>query len=172
MTNPMTQPKEQGSGAENRAIEKMKSGANWFYWIAGLSVVNSVIALVGGGWAFIIGLGFTQVVDAIALSGYENPSDATFGVLAVAFLFNLIIAGIFAAFGYFANKEQKWAFITGMAIYAVDGVLFIIVLDFLSVGFHAFALYSIYKGFSSLQILERLKSEAMMAKAGMVKSIG
>lgn len=172
MTNPVMRVHAEESGAQMAAAQQMKSGANWFYWIAGLSVINSVIALAGGGWYFILGLGLTQIVDGIALSGFEDPSEVTFGVLFMAFIFDLIIAGIFVAFGYLANKEQKWAFITGMVVYALDGLIFIMVMDFLSIGFHVFALYAIYRGFAGLQQMERLRAEAMMAKTGMVKAIG
>ena len=27
---------------------RFKSGANWFFWIAGLSIINSIILLAGG----------------------------------------------------------------------------------------------------------------------------
>jgi hypothetical protein len=40
---------------------RMLGGANWFFWIAALSLVNSIISLYGGGWGFSIGLGFTQL---------------------------------------------------------------------------------------------------------------
>ena len=46
---------------------QMKKGANWFFWIAGLSVVNSVILLMEGDRHFVVGLGVTQLVNAIAL---------------------------------------------------------------------------------------------------------
>src|SRR5574340_77246 len=47
------------------------NGANWFYWIAGLSVVNSVIVLFGGAWYFLVGLGATQFVDGFMMGMIE-----------------------------------------------------------------------------------------------------
>jgi hypothetical protein len=46
--------------------QRHKSGANWFYWIAGLSLATSLIALGGGSWGFLISLGTTQVIDGLA----------------------------------------------------------------------------------------------------------
>ena len=46
-------------------LAQLKSGANWFYWIAGLSVVNSLIFAFGGHTSFIAGLGLTQLIDGI-----------------------------------------------------------------------------------------------------------
>jgi hypothetical protein len=45
--------------ARHQLEERMKSGANWFYWIAALSLVTSVISLAGGTWGFFVSLGVT-----------------------------------------------------------------------------------------------------------------
>jgi hypothetical protein len=38
---------------EARALEqRSKSGARWFFWIAGLSIMTSIVSLFGGGFAF------------------------------------------------------------------------------------------------------------------------
>lgn len=48
--------------AERQQLEqRMKSGANWFYWIAALSLVTSIISLAGGDWGFLVSLGVTQL---------------------------------------------------------------------------------------------------------------
>jgi uncharacterized membrane protein YvbJ len=45
---------------EKIQIERqMKSGAAWFFWIAGLSLINSII--IHSGWSFIIGLGLLKL---------------------------------------------------------------------------------------------------------------
>ena len=52
---------------ETVALEqRYKSGARWFFWIAGLSVVTSLISFWGGGYAFFLSLGTTQVIDGFA----------------------------------------------------------------------------------------------------------
>ena len=48
-----------------RLAQRVKSSANWFYWIAGLSVVNSIVVHTGSSWSFIAGLGITQLIDAV-----------------------------------------------------------------------------------------------------------
>ena len=45
------------------AVAQLKSGASWFYWIAGLSLINSISAASGSSWRFIVGLGITQIFD-------------------------------------------------------------------------------------------------------------
>jgi len=39
-----------------RAENVMKAGASWFLWVAGLSMVNSILSLSGSGFRFIFGL--------------------------------------------------------------------------------------------------------------------
>jgi len=43
--------------------QRCKSGARWFFWIAGLTIVTSLMALSGGGYAFFLSLGITQFID-------------------------------------------------------------------------------------------------------------
>ncbi|MCK4829211.1 hypothetical protein KA005_76515, partial [bacterium] len=45
--------------------KQLKSGANWFFWIAGLSLVNTIVFLFDGSIYFVVGLGITQIVDGI-----------------------------------------------------------------------------------------------------------
>jgi hypothetical protein len=62
-------------------------------------------------------------------------------------------------FWKFAREGQQWAFLTGMVLYALDGLIFLgfgLMLDF---GFHVFALYSMYKGLSALNALNKLNSQ-------------
>lgn len=132
----------------------VKSGANWFYWIAGLSIINSLILLFGGNWSFIVGLGITQLVDglSIGLSGGELGEVGTLRI--IGFILDLIIAGLFVAIGTFARKLQLWAFIVGMVIYTLDAVIFIFVVDIFSLAFHALALYFIFRGFLAAKQLK------------------
>src|SRR4030042_360415 len=135
---------------------QFKSGANWFFWIAGLSLVNSLILLAGGQWNFVVGLGITQLIDSIGVS-----LSADVGVMgkAVAFACDVLVAGVFVGFGIFSRKGYRWAFITGMVLYALDGLLFILVKDFLSIGFHAFALYCIGLGLKANHALKQMAPE-------------
>ena len=61
-------PSEQNSAQESNPELPMqvRKGASWFYWIAGASVVNTIIFLFGGNLNFIVGLGVTQVINGIA----------------------------------------------------------------------------------------------------------
>jgi hypothetical protein len=134
-----------------RTEARVRSGANWFYWIAGLSLVNSVSTLFGGGLSFVLGLGATQIIDAIAFGLKEGLDAQTAGIVtAVAMVMNISLAGIFVLFGIFANKHRRWAFIAGMVLYVLDGVIFVIFPDFLSIIFHLYALYGLFNGLRAI----------------------
>jgi hypothetical protein len=134
--------------------QAFRSGANWFFWIAGLSLVNSAIIMFGGQWNFIVGLGITQFVDGMVLFAALDGAQASIILKVVCGAINLAITGMFALFGVLALKRHTWAFITGMAIYALDGLLFLFVGDYLAVGFHAFALFFLFRGFQAMRELK------------------
>ncbi len=150
---------EATAAAEAVETEKLtrgaRSGAHWFYWIAGLSVVNSVTQLFGSSHSFVIGLGATQVIDAIARGATEGADAAPVGfVRGIAFVLDALAAGLFALFGWQAARRRHWAFMVGMVLYALDGAIFLLVQDWLSLGFHAFALFGIWSGYACVRKLQ------------------
>jgi hypothetical protein len=146
---PSPTPAEMLAAAKLALTQRVKSGANWFFWIVGLSIGNSVIALSGGGKRFIVGLGITSVVDAVA-------QEAKMG-MGAALVVTVIAAGIFIPFGLLARRRRKWAFLLGMLLYGLDGLLFVLMKDVLSVGFHLLLLYFIYRGMKANDQLSALE---------------
>ena len=118
------------------------SGAKWFYWIAGLSLVNTILSSLGSNRRFVIGLGMTEVVDYIA-----KQAGAGGGFVPLAI--DVLIVGMFAFFGYKACQRSKAAFLTGMIVYVLDAGLLLLAADYFSVAFHGLALFYIFKGFSA-----------------------
>src|SRR2546428_11297536 len=75
------------TGEERKTLERQRrNGAQWFYWIAGLSLINAAIALAGQEWRFILGLGVTQGVQELAKSG-GGGTEGGLGGGAVSVLF-------------------------------------------------------------------------------------
>ncbi len=150
------------SVARYQLEERMKSGARWFYWIAALSLVTSVVSLAGGSWGFFISLGVTQAVDGLASA---LAAQAGWGFKAVAFAFDLVAAGLFALVGYFASKRHGWVFLAGMALYLLDALVFIVARHWFGLAFHAFALYSMYGGYKAGAALAESDRQAPPAPA-------
>jgi hypothetical protein len=140
-----------------RAERVVKSGASWFITVAVLSMVNSVLSMSGAGIRFIFGLGIAEYVDRLA-------HQAGQGGFALDLIINGFVAGVFVIFWNFARKGQQWAFIVGMALYALDGLVMLYFKDILAVAFHGYGLYRIYSGMSGIPQLRNI--EASMTPAG------
>jgi hypothetical protein len=128
--------------AQATALARVRVSARWFYWIAGLSLINSAVVIFGGSFHFVVGLGITSVVDALT-------KQAGSAGIVLDLIINGFVAGLFVLFGSCASKTQKWAFIVGLGLYALDGLLLLMARDILSVAFHAYALFCIYRGLAA-----------------------
>lgn len=150
-----------------KQLQEFHNGANWFYWIAGLSVVNSLLIFFGTGWAFIFGLGITQFVDGAAGAIGEEMGGGTgaWVVRAIGLGFSIAVAAVFALIGWLANKGYGAAFIFGMVIYVLDALVFIAAAflgapDWLGLAFHALALFFMFRGYSALRQLKTVQPVA------------
>jgi len=128
--------------AKATALARVRVSARWFYWIAGLSLINSVVVISGGNFHFLVGLGITSVVDVL------TRQAGSLGIV-LDLIINGSVAAVFFLFGNCAGKAQKWAFFVGIGLYALDGLLLLMGGDIFSVGFHAFALYCLYRGLAA-----------------------
>ena len=143
------------------ALEKrFRNGASWFYWVAALSLINSVVAIFNGEWGFIFGLGITQVVDAIASAvAAESPDIATAGRF-ISFGINLVILCVVAFMGWLAHKRMAWVFVVGLVFYLFDALLFLLAGDFLSLAFHGWVFFAVASGFVACRKLTRMDAPA------------
>ncbi|MBD3362165.1 hypothetical protein GF362_00415 [Candidatus Dojkabacteria bacterium] len=146
--------KKQTSGEIQKIFklkQRIKIGADWFYWIAGLSVVNSAIFVFGGGVRFIVGLGVTQLAESM-LSPIGNIG------LIISFGFTLITAIVFIVIGIFARQNSIWAFLFGLVLYLIDTFIFIVFTDIFAILFHIFALVQIFMGMNACKNLRDLNN--------------
>jgi len=137
-------------GERAQLAHNMKSGANWFYWIAGLSLITSILSLSGAGWRFFLSLGITQVVDGISLAFRDQLGSAG---LIIALALDILIIAVFAALGYLAGRKQTWAFIVGMVLFFIDALLLLIGMDIFAILFHGLALFYIFRGYQAARDL-------------------
>jgi len=129
-------------------IAQLKSGASWFYWIAGMSLINSIAAASGSDWRFIVGLGATQIFDAVG-AGFGGAGKI------VTLALDLLVVGLLVLFGIFGNKRHLWAFIVGMGLFALDTLVFLFVQDWIGVAFHVFVLFCLFRGFAACRALRK-----------------
>jgi hypothetical protein len=131
---------------------RVRSGAGWLFAVAGFSVINSTLVFFNANLHFIVGLGITQIADGVG----KRAGSA--GAIAV-FIVSLFMAGLFALFGKFAREENQWAFIAGMVIYGLDGLIFLAFGEMLDLAFHAFAIYCMFQGLRALNALNKVNAQ-------------
>jgi hypothetical protein len=150
--NPSVAPATAGAAPVNRAFvaqsePEVMSGASWFWWIAGLSLVNSIMTHSGSDTGFIIGLGFTLVADNI-FAEYK----------VVAFIVDALAIATILGLGFFARKGHFWAFVVGMVLYTLDAGIYLLAQDWMAVAFHGLALFYLVRG--AMKLRAALKAAA------------
>lgn len=135
---------------------RMRAGIGWFYWIAGLSLVNTVAYFFGITWTFIAGLGITQLIDVIMSLVAKELGEGWGALRAAGVVVDLLIAGAFIMIGYAGRKGIQWPVIAGMVLYALDAVLLLVFRDFLAAAFHSWALFGIWTGLKAMRELREL----------------
>lgn len=161
----ITPSTEQQTAQQKLVLEgRARNGANWFFWIAGLSILNTIIYMAGGTISFIIGLGATQFVDGVIaamIEEYGPPSTTILRLL--AFGIDIGLAGIFIVAGLLSRRKHRWAMIAGMSIYLLDAFIFILVADWLGLIFHALALFGLWGGIKAMNALKKLETTQTIA---------
>jgi len=122
------------------ASPMVRSGARWFWWIAGLSLVNIVMFQSGSKTSFVIGLGITTLSDVL----FVNAK-------ATGFLIDAVALGFFVLVGWLASQGKLAAFYVGLAAYVLDALIYVRIQDWMPVAFHALAIYFIVKGAMALR---------------------
>jgi hypothetical protein len=134
-----------------RLKNAVSGGASWFFWIAGLLIVNTVLFFSGSEWAFVSGLDITTLIAAYAMIFMENA-------FVPALFANLVIAGVFGLFGYIARKPgNSWAFIAGMTLYVLDALLAVWLESWISLAFHVLALFFLFGGLRAANALMQVE---------------
>jgi hypothetical protein len=137
-----------------RLQQRANAGANWFYWVAALSLVNSISNYAGSTWGFIAGLGITQALDALV----GQAGGAKLAALGA----DLLVALVFVAAGWWAHR-LKAAFLLGMALYTIDALIFLLIEDWVSLAFHGFVLWSMFSGLQAFKTLRRERQQQILA---------
>ncbi|SRR5579871_421941 len=137
-----------------QAKARVDGGGRLFFMIAGFSVVNSLLSLMSAGFRFIIGLGITQFVAAIARESSRGTA------VMVSLAVTALAAGFFFLMGVFTRQGQKWSLILGIVLYALDGALLLLWKDWLSIAFHGYFIYCLIQTLSAIGELQTVRQEA------------
>ncbi len=145
--------------------QRIRTSAQWFYWVAALSLINSLIYLFKGDVSFLAGLAVSQIADAFAAHlGFFGPYF-NLGL-------DLIIAFFVCGFGYLAAQGSRAALIVGMILYALDGGIYLLFSAYLPALFHAYVLYRMGRGWMARRQLDELVANSPTLQAAMAKKTG
>lgn len=150
---------------QNKAIlsAQARKGTDWFFWIAGLSLINTITSLLNLKFSFIAGLAITQFIDAVAIQLTKNATDSGKIIsFIVAFCIDLGIAGLFILAGFLARKQYRWIVVAGMALYALDALVLLIFQDWIPFLFHGWALWNIWLGLQNLNKRNALEKASQL----------
>ncbi len=150
---------------------QVKGGTSWFYWIAGLSIINTIIFFSGGSLTFVVGLGATQFIDGLVSALLREVNAGAGNIIRIiGFGLDVFLAGVFVLGGVLGNRKHRWAVITGMVLYALDGGLTIAFGDWLSAIFHLLALFGLWRGQKAIKDLAQFrKSQSVGDMASLQK---
>ncbi len=115
----------------------------------------------GCNFHFLAGLGFTEITNAVVELSIQKGAPNAFKVIAA--VFDLIVVISFALAGYFSNKLVSPVFLAGIIIYTIDTIIVLFLGDFLMAAFHAFALYSLIRGFIACRSIKTYHNVNMTA---------
>jgi hypothetical protein len=134
--------------------KRVKSGGSWLYWIAGLTLINSIAVLAGSNWSFVLGLTITQVIDALVVT--LVPAEISLVAKGVAFVVDLVAMGLFVFLGVQACRKRTWAFAVGVTLYGLDTLLTLLSLSVVSIGIHGWALFCLIIGMKAARQWSKL----------------
>jgi len=150
-----------------RYQSRLHAGANWFFWIAALALVNLVLLARQSAIHFIFGLAATRIIDALTgIFGRQMPLESPNTLRIIVWALNLLIVGVFVLFGVFAHQGKKWAFYAGMVHYMLDAVAILYIgdkPDLLSFAFHLIVIWALADGLRALSQLDRLNETLRQA---------
>ena len=149
---------------------RFRSGVGWFNWIAGLSILNSVIFYFGASITFVTGLGITQFVDGFIAALIEDLGSAYNYVRVIGFVINLLFAGVFIILGVLGRKRKRWPIILGLVVYTLDMILLLFFKDWFGMIFHALALIGIWGALKVMKELETLESSVLAPAPAVIPS--
>ncbi len=141
--------------------ERADKGAGWFFWVAGLSLFNTVGAVAGWGIAFSIGLACSGPLADLIWPGSVNPMTPALQGPALALSVGLAVG--FGALGLWARQRSSVAFLLGIVLYTADGLLDLMAQNWIGLAFHGLVVFGMVGGLQAVRRLRAIEGEAIAA---------
>lgn len=119
---------------------RMRAGADWFFWIAALALLDSYLNHIGIVTEGAFGLGMASLARYAAEQWALGPVWMPFATGVVLPVFYVLV-------GLLARKRRRWAFALGLGVYAADAVLVVAEAALVAGGVHFVLLGLLAMGF-------------------------
>lgn len=127
-------------------IAESRSDANYFFLAAGLAVLGTGLLPVRVNIFVSIG-----VIDLLGFYGQPLGRLYPFVTYGLAAMWLVVLLGL----GFAGRNGQRWAFLAGMVLYAVDMIALLLTFSLWSFGVHAFFIFKWYQGQKALKDLNQ-----------------
>lgn len=144
------------TGEEVEYEEQRNKGASWFYWIVGLTIINTIIMQSGMDWSFSLGATVTLFANVIAQT--VDTSSARM----LALLFDVLVIAFYAMCGVMGSRGATWAFVLGLIAFTIDSLFALIGFQIIGILIHGYALFCIFNGMMACMNLNRVLREKAM----------
>lgn len=111
---------------------QVRAGSGWLFAIAAFTLLNSIAWVAGLNVRMLVGLGAVLFAVAASWGAGGVGAAATAGATAAG-------AGLFAALGFLGRKGNRTALVVGLIIYVLDGIVVLVLHDWLGAAFHVVA---------------------------------
>ncbi|HEX2853767.1 MAG TPA: hypothetical protein VHO24_11055 [Opitutaceae bacterium] len=137
-----------------KLLRQVGTAATWLWVMAGASAINLLLLYVKSPIGIVAGLYLTSLIFAI---GHELGAI----LLGVALIVDALGLGFFILLGFQMKKWRSWAFITGIGLVGIDGVLIYFFTPLAGIWpflIHALAIYFLFLGLKAAKLLNQRKA--------------
>jgi hypothetical protein len=166
MSRPLPASISDSSDLRESLSRRTRGGALWFFAVGALSLLQCATYYLGFDLGFVFGLGSSEVFHAISRAAAFDDGPGMFSVLLFSVVADAFVASFLLHAGSLARSGSGWAYVIGIAFYAVDALLLLAAGLTSPALFHACALAGLLIGAEALRRLRRLdESESGLASA-------
>lgn len=139
---------------------RIRRGAGWLVWIAGLTAVNIVLVVAQSDHTFAAGIFLSQGIAVIGASIASEAGMPAIGYVAAALALGPALGSLLAYFP--ARRGNVWALGIALALYALDTLLLLGLMaaageaDIIGLGIHALAVYQLFSAWRAAREPETL----------------
>ena len=142
---------------QTKQKQLLLGGASWFLWIGIISALNITAVIFRQNISFLTGLGLNYGILGM-MDGIRRASGID--LMPLGFILTFLVSGLFIWIWSKSKQKNKKFYLTGLIIYGIDTLIFLLLKQWYDLGFHVLALFGLYYGYKALlKSISELKKE-------------